>query len=163
WARPTCRPPGKRSSAASGRWTRARWCWASSTATGRCPASTPSPAGTPSSPPGCGSTTPAGAACRSTCAPASGWRPPPRPSAPAQRVSLILREPPGPLAGRLPRDGNVLSFSMAGDGEIDLSLVAKKPGPALDLDVAHASIPLATLRHADPLPPYARLLHDVLL
>jgi len=81
----------------------------------------------------------------------------------AQRVSLILREPPGPLAGRLPRDANVLSFSMAGDGEIDLSLVAKKPGPALELDVAHASIPLATLRHADPLPPYARLLHDVLL
>jgi len=84
-------------------------------------------------------------------------------AASAQRVSLILREPPGPLAGRLPRDANVLSFSMAGDGEIDLSLVAKKPGPALELDVAHASIPLATLRHADPLPPYARLLHDVLL
>jgi len=84
-------------------------------------------------------------------------------AASAQRVSLILREPPGPLAGRLPRDANVLSFSMAGDGEIDLSLVAKKPGPALELDVAHASIPLATLRHADPLPPYARLIHDVLL
>ena len=83
-------------------------------------------------------------------------------AASAQRVSLILREPPGPLAGRLPRDANVLSFSMAGDGEIDLSLVAKKPGPALELDVAHASIPLATLRHADPLPPYARLIHDVL-
>jgi glucose-6-phosphate 1-dehydrogenase len=84
-------------------------------------------------------------------------------AASAQRVSLILREPPGPLHGRLPRDANVLSFSMAGDGEIELSLVAKKPGPALDLDVAHASIPLATLRHADPLPPYSRLLHDVLL
>jgi glucose-6-phosphate 1-dehydrogenase len=81
----------------------------------------------------------------------------------AQRVSLILREPPGPLHGRLPRDGNVLSFSMAGDGEIGLSLVVKKPGPALDLDVGHASILLATLRDADPLPPYSRLLHDVLL
>jgi glucose-6-phosphate 1-dehydrogenase len=84
-------------------------------------------------------------------------------AASAQQVSLILREPPGPLRGRLPRDGNVLSFSLAGDGEIDLSLVAKKPGPALDLDVAHASIPLATLPHADPLPAYARLIHDVLL
>jgi glucose-6-phosphate 1-dehydrogenase len=80
-----------------------------------------------------------------------------------QRVSLILREPPGPLVGRLPREANVLSFSLAGDGEIDLSLVAKKPGPALELDVAHAAIPLATLRHADPLPPYVRLIHDVLL
>jgi len=80
-----------------------------------------------------------------------------------QRVSLILREPPGPLAGRLPRAANVMSFSLAGDGEIDLFLVAKKPGPALDLDVARASIPLASLHGADPLPPYVRLIHDVLL
>jgi glucose-6-phosphate 1-dehydrogenase len=86
-----------------------------------------------------------------------------RMAASAQRVSLILRDPPGPLHGRLPRDANVLSFSLAGDGEIDLSLVAKKPGPALELDVAHASIPLAALPGADPLPPYARLIHDVLL
>jgi len=86
-----------------------------------------------------------------------------RMAASAQRVSLILREPPGPLSGALPRDGNVLSLSLAGDGEIDLSLVTKKPGPALDLDVAHASIPLAGLPGADPLPPYVRLIHDVLL
>ena len=80
-----------------------------------------------------------------------------------QRVSLILREPPGPLAGQLPRDGNVLSFSLAGDGEIDLLLVAKKPGPALDLDVVRAAVPLASLHGADPLPPYVRLIHDVLI
>ena len=64
---------------------------------------------------------------------------------------------------RLPRAGNVLSFSLAGDGEIDLFLVAKKPGPALDLDVARAAIPLASLHGADPLPPYVRLIHDVLI
>jgi glucose-6-phosphate 1-dehydrogenase len=81
----------------------------------------------------------------------------------AQRVCLILRDPTGPLSGQLPRDANVLSFSLAGDGEIDLSLVAKRPGPALELDVAHASIPLASLHGADPLPPYVRLIHDVLL
>jgi glucose-6-phosphate 1-dehydrogenase len=80
-----------------------------------------------------------------------------------QRVSLIFREPPGPLRGHLPRNANVLSFSMAGDGEIDLAVVAKKPGPALDLDVAHASIPLAGLPGSDALPPYVRLIHDVLL
>jgi glucose-6-phosphate 1-dehydrogenase len=85
-----------------------------------------------------------------------------RMAASRQQVSLILREPSGPLAGQLPPDANVLSFSLAGDGEIDLSLVAKKPGPALDLDVAHASIPLASLHGADPLPPYVRLIHDVL-
>jgi glucose-6-phosphate 1-dehydrogenase len=80
-----------------------------------------------------------------------------------QRVSLILREPDGPLAGQLPAESNVLSFSLAGDGEIDLSLVAKKPGPALDLDNASVSIPLSGLKGANPLPPYVRLLHDVLL
>jgi glucose-6-phosphate 1-dehydrogenase len=84
-------------------------------------------------------------------------------AASAQRVSLILREPAGPLSGQLPRDANVLCFSLAGDGEIDLSLVAKKPGPGLDLDVAHADIPLASLPGANPLPPYVRLIHDVLL
>jgi glucose-6-phosphate 1-dehydrogenase len=86
-----------------------------------------------------------------------------RMAASRQQVSPILRDPPGPLAGQLPRAGNVLSFSLADDGEINMSLVAKKPGPALDLDVAQASIPLASLRGADPLPPYVRLIHDVLL
>ena len=80
-----------------------------------------------------------------------------------QQVSLILREPAGPLAGQLPADSNVLSFSLAGSGEIGLSLMAKKPGPALAVEVAQASIPLAGLKDADPLPPYVRLIHDVLL
>jgi glucose-6-phosphate 1-dehydrogenase len=80
-----------------------------------------------------------------------------------QQVSLILREPPGPLTGQLPPRGNVLSFSLDGDGEIDLTLVAKKPGPALELGLARASIPLASLHGADPLPPYVRLIHDVIL
>jgi glucose-6-phosphate 1-dehydrogenase len=80
-----------------------------------------------------------------------------------QQVSLILREPAGPLAGQLPPDTNVLSFSMAGSGEIDLSLITKKPGPGLHLDKAVATIPLSDLKGADPLPPYVRLIHDVLL
>ena len=57
----------------------------------------------------------------------------------------------------------MLSFSLAGDGEIDLTLVTKKPGPALDLDAARASIPLTSLDGANPLPPYVRLIHDVLI
>jgi glucose-6-phosphate 1-dehydrogenase len=80
-----------------------------------------------------------------------------------QQVSVILREPSGPLAGQLPTDTNVLSFSLAGNGQIGLSLMAKKPGPALDLECAQTSIPLAKLEGADPLPPYVRLIHDVLL
>ena len=79
-----------------------------------------------------------------------------------QRVSLILHKPGGPLAGQLPEDANVLSFSLAGDGEIDLSLVAKKPGAGLALDNARAAVPLSALAGADPLPPYVRLIHDVL-
>jgi glucose-6-phosphate 1-dehydrogenase len=80
-----------------------------------------------------------------------------------QKVSLVLREPFGPLAGQLPSETNVLSFSLAGNGEIDLSLMAKKPGPTLTLESAQTSLPLASLKGADPLPPYVRLLHDVLL
>jgi glucose-6-phosphate 1-dehydrogenase len=79
-----------------------------------------------------------------------------------QRVSLILREPDGPLVD-LPKHGNVLTFRLSGSGEIDLRLVAKRPGPELKLDVAEVSVPLTTLRDAEPLPPYVRLLHDVLL
>ena len=57
----------------------------------------------------------------------------------------------------------MLSFSLAGDGEIDLSLVVKRPGPGLDLDHGTASLPLSSLRGADPLPPYVRLIHDALI
>ncbi|HEY2265292.1 MAG TPA: glucose-6-phosphate dehydrogenase, partial [Streptosporangiaceae bacterium] len=79
-----------------------------------------------------------------------------------QRVSLVLREPAGPLAGQLVGAGNVLSFSLAGDGEIGLDLMAKKPGPGLDLDHGMVSLPLSSLDKADPLPPYVRLIHDAL-
>lgn len=79
-----------------------------------------------------------------------------------QRVSLILREPAGALAG-VPKHGNVLSFELKGDGEIGLRLVAKRPGPSLALDVADTSIPLSQLDGGEPLPPYVRLIHDVVL
>ena len=79
-----------------------------------------------------------------------------------QRVSLILREPNGALSD-VPKAGNVLSFELKGDGEIALQLVAKRPGAELDLDVAEAAIPLSKINGADPLPPYVRLIHDVLL
>ena len=79
-----------------------------------------------------------------------------------QRVSLILRTPGRPIAG-LPTQSNVLGFSLSGSGEIDLSLLAKKPGPKLDVDTATTRISLADLPKADPLPPYVRLIHDVLI
>jgi glucose-6-phosphate 1-dehydrogenase len=79
-----------------------------------------------------------------------------------QRVSLVLRAPSGPLAmGHDP--ANVLSFSLAGSGEIDLSLSIKRPGPDLRIETSTSRISLANLPGADPLPPYVRLIHDVLL
>ena len=57
----------------------------------------------------------------------------------------------------------MLTFSLSGDGEIDVMLVAKKPGPALITEEARAAIPLAGLDGADPLPPYVRLIHDVII
>jgi glucose-6-phosphate 1-dehydrogenase len=78
-----------------------------------------------------------------------------------QQVNIVLRTPAGPFAA-VPDQANVLSFSLSGDGEITLSLLAKKPGIELELDRASVSLPLAQLPDAEPLPPYARLLHDVL-
>jgi glucose-6-phosphate 1-dehydrogenase len=79
-----------------------------------------------------------------------------------QRISLILREPKGPL-DQVPMHGNVLAFDLGGSGELELRLMAKQPGATMTLEPADVTIPLAGLPHADPLPPYARLIHDVLL
>jgi glucose-6-phosphate 1-dehydrogenase len=79
-----------------------------------------------------------------------------------QRVSLILREPTGTLSD-VPADGNVLGFDLSGSGAVELSLVAKRPGPALDLGVGDVELRLDELPAGDPLPPYVRLIHDVLL
>ena len=79
-----------------------------------------------------------------------------------QVVSLILKTPPRPLAG-LPPQANVLSFDLAGNGTIDLSLLVKKPGVSLEVEPGSVRLPLDTLPDAEPLPPYSRLIHDVLL
>jgi glucose-6-phosphate 1-dehydrogenase len=79
-----------------------------------------------------------------------------------QRVSLILRTPQKPITD-LPPQGNVLSFSLAGNGEVDLALLAKKPGIATEVERASIRLPLSDLPDAEPLPPYSRLIHDALL
>jgi glucose-6-phosphate 1-dehydrogenase len=79
-----------------------------------------------------------------------------------QQVSLIMREPGGTLA-KVPKNGNVLTVDLGGSGAIDLRLVAKRPGPALQLEVADTALRLDQLPEADPLPPYVRLIHDVLV
>jgi glucose-6-phosphate 1-dehydrogenase len=79
-----------------------------------------------------------------------------------QRVSVILRDPTdAPL--EVPKDGGVLTFSLAGNGAVDLSMVVKEPGAGLDLTVTNASIVLGDVAGADALAPYVRLIHDVLI
>ncbi|MGK5678396.1 glucose-6-phosphate dehydrogenase [Actinoplanes sp. URMC 104] len=79
-----------------------------------------------------------------------------------QVVSLVLRTPSHPIAD-LPPQANVLTFDLAGDGKIDLSLLVKRPGVALEVEPGSVRLPLASLENGEPLPPYARLINDVLL
>jgi glucose-6-phosphate 1-dehydrogenase len=79
-----------------------------------------------------------------------------------QRVSVVFREPPTGF-GDPPEGGNVITFELSGPGEIDLTMVAKQPGPELTLAAARARLPLGEAFHTPALPAYARLIHDVLL
>jgi glucose-6-phosphate 1-dehydrogenase len=79
-----------------------------------------------------------------------------------QVVSLLFRDPEGPLK-ELPRNGNVLQFSLAGSGTVRLRMVVKEPGVTMGHGVSDADIDLAAVRNGHPVPPYARLIHDVLL
>jgi len=79
-----------------------------------------------------------------------------------QRVSIVFRAPQGPLTD-IPEDGAVLSFSLKGAGEVSLSMVVKEPGAEFDLAVGTTTLNLGTVENGEPLPPYARLIHDVLL
>ena len=78
-----------------------------------------------------------------------------------QRVSLVFRSPEGPLSD-IPPDGAVLTFDLSGDGEIDMSMVVKEPGPDDELSVGHLSLPLDTVPLGHALAPYSRLVLDVL-
>ncbi|HWE55948.1 MAG TPA: hypothetical protein VG435_10565 [Acidimicrobiales bacterium] len=79
-----------------------------------------------------------------------------------QRVTIRYREPAHAMGG-LSGSGNALSFELSGDGEIDLSLVTKKPGPTLELAEGSARLPLGQAFHTPSLPAYSRLIHDVLI
>lgn len=79
-----------------------------------------------------------------------------------QQVSLVIRQPEAPIH-ELPALGNVLTFDLAGTGALRLALVVKTPGPQATLETAHTDLKLATLPSALPLPPYVRLIHDVLM
>ena len=79
-----------------------------------------------------------------------------------QRVSIIFQEPLTGF-GAAPAAGNVITFELSSAGEIDLSVVAKRPGPELTLGAANARLPLGRAFHTPSLSAYARLIHDVLM
>jgi glucose-6-phosphate 1-dehydrogenase len=79
-----------------------------------------------------------------------------------QVVTLVLRRPDGPV-GAVPGGGNTVSLSLSGAGALDLGLVAKRPGPDLELAVARTALDLASVPGGEPLPAYASLIHDVLV
>lgn len=81
-----------------------------------------------------------------------------------QQVSLIFSTPSsGPLSNSAPPHGNVLTVKLSGSGAIDLSIVVKEPGAEFALTTASADLLLASIADADPLPPYVKLINDVIL
>ena len=80
-----------------------------------------------------------------------------------QKVSLVYRKPDdGPLTDT-PDRGNVLCFDLAGNGGVSLGLNVKRPGATADIDPAWTELALEDVADADPLPPYVRLVHDILV
>jgi glucose-6-phosphate 1-dehydrogenase len=76
-----------------------------------------------------------------------------------QRVSVVFKDAVPGLPGQ-PARGSVLGFELSGDGEIDLGLVIKQPGPEMTLEVGNTALPLGPAS-SGPLPAYAILLNDV--
>ncbi|HEV7948606.1 MAG TPA: glucose-6-phosphate dehydrogenase (NADP(+)) [Glaciihabitans sp.] len=81
----------------------------------------------------------------------------------AQQVSLIFHTPTeGPLVGQSLPLGNVLTVDLTGSGSVDLSVVVKEPGADFTLTSAQTQLPLAETSDTDPLPPYVKLISDVI-
>lgn len=79
-----------------------------------------------------------------------------------QRVTLVLRRDPVELFGDDVEPG-LISLSLAGDGAVEITTSVKRPGPGLELSSGTARLDLGEVEGGDPFPPYASLLHDVLL
>src|SRR4051794_5283880 len=84
-----------------------------------------------------------------------------RMAAGAQRVSLVFREPDGPVQ---PVAGypNVLAFDLSGSGALELQLTVKQPGPDFVPAEASTAVRLDHV-HEGAMAPYTSLLHDVLI
>lgn len=80
-----------------------------------------------------------------------------------QRISVIFEKPhTGPLSHDTPVLGNVLTFDLEGSGSIDMRVVVKRPGAEFELATDIARLPLSAVEDADPLPPYVKLINDII-
>ncbi len=77
----------------------------------------------------------------------------------AQRITLDLAPPPGGPVDAPPP--TAISLSLTGTGELDITVVTKKPGPDLAFTALAAPLPLAE-GGGPELPAYATLIRDVL-
>jgi glucose-6-phosphate 1-dehydrogenase len=76
-----------------------------------------------------------------------------------QRVTLTLKPPTdGPVSDAPPA---AISLSLKGSGELDITVIAKRPGPEITLEAGTAPLPLSHDGGPD-LPAYATLIRDVL-
>ncbi len=85
-------------------------------------------------------------------------------AASAQQVSLVFQRPDGgPLDKEAPDLGNVLTLTLSGSGSVQLRMVVKNPGAGFNLTCAQAALPLGEVSADDSLPPYVRLINDVII
>ena len=78
-----------------------------------------------------------------------------------QTVSVVFKDAAPGLPGQ-PAGGSILGFELSGDGEIDLGLVIKQPGPEMSLGVGRTKLPLGSAGNGPSLPAYSLLLLDVM-
>ena len=78
-----------------------------------------------------------------------------------QRVSVVFKDAVPGLPGQ-PGGGSILGFELSGDGEIELGLVIKRPGPEMTLGVGTTVLALGSAKGGTSLPAYSLLLHDVM-
>jgi glucose-6-phosphate 1-dehydrogenase len=77
-----------------------------------------------------------------------------------QRVTLTLTRPPDDLVEDPPP--TAISLSLKGSGELDITVVIKKPGPDIAFSSRAAPLPLME-SDAPDLPAYSTLIRDVLV
>jgi glucose-6-phosphate 1-dehydrogenase len=79
-----------------------------------------------------------------------------------QRITLVLKPPYGPLASELDAP-NTIEICFSGDGEIQLGITVKTPGPDLSYSSGKAVLELDDVPGGEPISPYASLIHDALI